>query len=274
MGQFFRHDASIIKVKGFMRTHYAAIYLTPHLDDAALSGGGNIHHLTAVGKQVLIVTIMAGDPPPNVVYSDFARELHERWQLAAEAAAMRRQEDAAASQILGAEFVHWSIPDCVYRMNPETGLPLYPTWADVITAVHPAESQLIQTLAAQFAQLPPADQVIAPLGVGNHADHLVTRQAAEVCFGSKLWYFEDYPYVQTNGAITAVIPVNSPHWHAHTTTLRVTDLRAKANAIATYTSQVSTFFEDYQDLTEQIQTYARQVGGERLWQYTPPERGA
>ena len=65
-----------------MRTHYDAIYLAPHLDDAALSCGGQIYQLTAVGKQVLIVTIIAGDPPQNVVYSDFARELHERWELA------------------------------------------------------------------------------------------------------------------------------------------------------------------------------------------------
>lgn len=255
-----------------MRTHYDAIYLAPHLDDAALSGGGHIHQITAVGKNVLIVTIMAGDPPPNVVYSDFARELHERWQLAAEATTMRRQEDATASQILGADFEHWSIPDCVYRMHPETGLPLYPTWADVVTAVHPAESQLIQTLATQFAQLPSADHVIGPLGVGNHADHLVTRQAAEVCFSNKLWYFEDYPYVQKNGALTAVIPENSSSWHTHTIPLQPTDLSAKVNAVAAYTSQVSTFFKDYQDLARQIQTYACQVGGERLWQYKSPER--
>jgi hypothetical protein len=159
-------------------------------------------------------------------------------------------------------------------MHPETGLPLYPTWADVITAVHPAESQLIQSLAAQFAYLPSAERVIAPLGLGSHADHLVTRQAAEVCFGAKLWYFEDYPYVQKQGAITAVIPANSSNWHAHTIPLQPADLTAKANAIAAYTSQVSTFFKDYRDLAQQIQTYARQVGGERLWQHTPPEHGA
>ncbi|MBE2220260.1 MAG: PIG-L family deacetylase [Anaerolineae bacterium] len=251
-----------------MRTYYDTIYLAPHLDDAALSCGGQIHQLTAVGKPVLIVTIMAGDPPEDVVYSDFARELHERWDLAVAAEAARREEDAAACQILGADFVHWSIPDCVYRMHPKTGLPLYPTWEDVVTAVHPAEFQLIQTLATRMAHLPPTDRIVAPLGVGNHADHLVTRQAAELCFGAKLCYFEDYPYVQEEGAITAVIPANTSTWQCHTIPLNATDISAKIKAIIAYKSQLSTFFTDYQDLTRQIETYAQQTGGECLWQHT------
>lgn len=251
-----------------MLIHYDAIYLAPHLDDAALSCGGQIHQLTTVGKRVLIVTIMAGDPPENVMYSDFVRELHERWELAGNAESVRRKEDGAACQILGADFVHWSIPDCIYRMHPETGLPLYPTWEDVITAVHPSESQLIQTLAEQMAQLPSTDLIVAPLGIGNHADHLVTRQAAEVCYGAKLWYFEDYPYVQEDGTLTAVIPANAPDWQPHTTPLQPANITAKAKAISAYQSQISTFFEDYQDLAQQIQIYSQQVGGERLWKHT------
>ena len=257
-----------------MHTHYDAIYLAPHLDDAPLSCGGQIHQLTAVAKRVLIVTIMAGNPPEDVVYSDFARELHERWDLVVNAEAVRREEDAAACRILGADFAHWLIPDCVYRMHPKTRLPLYPTWDDVITAVHPAESQLIKDLAVQFAQLPPADRVVAPLGIGNHADHLLVRRAAEICFGAKLWYFEDYPYVQEDGSITAVIPANTVKWQPHIMHLQPADIEPKASAISAYKSQLSTFFEDHQDLTRQIQKYAHQIGGERLWQHalhTQPE---
>jgi len=255
-----------------MLKHYDAIYLAPHLDDAALSCGGQIHQLTtgsltAVNQQILIVTIMAGDPPENVVYSDFVQELHERWELATNAEAVRREEDAAACQILGADFVHWSIPDCVYRMHQETSLPLYPTWEDVITAVHPAEFQLIQHLAKRLSALPSANRIIAPLGIGNHADHLVTRQAAEICFGTKLWYFEDYPYVQETGAITAVIPATTSVWQSHIIPLQSHSITAKAKAISAYQSQVSTFFKDYQDLIQQIQAYSQKVGGERLWKH-------
>lgn len=249
-----------------MRTHYDTIYLAPHLDDAALSCGGQIHQQTVMGNHVLIVTIMAGDPPENGVYSKFVQELHDRWELAVDAEAVRREEDIEACQILGADYVHWSIPDCVYRMNPMTNQPLYPTWEDVITAVHPAESSLIQELANQFTNLPAANRIVAPLGVGNHADHLVVQQAAEICFGPKLWYFEDYPYVQEDGALTAVIPANTLGWQSFTFPLQRDNIIAKANAIAAYKSQISTFFKDFQDLIQQLKNYCQKIGGERIWE--------
>lgn len=253
-----------------MRTHYDAVYLAPHLDDAALSCGGQIWQETAVGRHILIVTIMAGDPPAAAVRSDFVRELHARWQLPANAEALRRQEDAAACRLLGADYQHWPVPDCIYRTHPETDSLLYPDWESVITAVHPAETALIEALAAQMAALPTAGRVVAPLGVGCHADHLITRRAAELCFGAALWYYEDFPYVREAGALTAVIPPHTNQWQAQVISLSAAALSAKANAIAAYVSQVSTFFKDPQDLADQLQTYARTVGGERLWRQTHP----
>ncbi|MEZ4728018.1 MAG: PIG-L family deacetylase [Caldilineaceae bacterium] len=47
-----------------MPSVYDAIYLSPHLDDVALSCGGQIFGATRTGQRVLIVTITAGDPPP------------------------------------------------------------------------------------------------------------------------------------------------------------------------------------------------------------------
>jgi LmbE family N-acetylglucosaminyl deacetylase len=249
-----------------MRTHYDAIYLSPHLDDAALSCGGQIYRQAKEGGRVLIVTIMAGDPPPDVVLSDFARSLHGRWELAESAEAARRREDEAAAQTLGAEIRHWRVPDCIYRAHPQRGEPLYPTWPAVIDAIHPAETALITQLAEQMAALPAADRVVAPLGAGRHVDHQITRLAAETCFGGRLWYYEDYPYVRDIEALTAVIPPNDPHWQAITIPLQADDVAAKIEAIAAYTSQLSTFFTDRDDLVQKIEEFTDLTGGERLWQ--------
>jgi LmbE family N-acetylglucosaminyl deacetylase len=83
-----------------------AVYLSPHLDDAALSCGGQIAQQTAAGLPVLIVTLMAGDPPARPL-SPFAQQLHTRWQLhdAPTAVAARRAEDTAACRHLAAEYV-------------------------------------------------------------------------------------------------------------------------------------------------------------------------
>lgn len=250
-----------------MRTYYDSIYLSPHLDDAALSCGGQIYEQTAVGKSVLIVTITAGDPPARPL-SAFAQSLHERWELAVDVTAARRAEDIRACQILGADFAHWIIPDCVYRSHPNSGQPLYPTWADVISAIQPAELGLINQLAEQMAHFPPDSQVVAPLAAGNHVDHQLTRAAAERCFGTQLLYYEDYPYVANPAALTAVIPPDAPNWQAQPIPLSAAAIAAKVQAIAAFASQVSSFFTDEADMMQKITDFAVSRGGERVWRQT------
>ena len=247
---------------------YHAIYLSPHLDDAALSCGGQIAQQTAEGLPVLIVNLMAGDPPARPL-SPFAQMLHDRWQLAdaASAVAARRAEDTAACQILAAVPHYWSVPDCIYRHTPH-GEPLYQSNEAIFGPIHPADEQLAAELATQLAQLPPAVQVVAPLGVGHHVDHQLTRLAAELWQPAGLCYYEDYPYAQQEGAVTAALG-NPAQWRAQSIPLSAEALRRKCAAIAAYVSQVSSFFRDTADLEAQIATYAAQVGGEQLWTPSP-----
>ena len=249
-----------------MKPYYDSIYLSPHLDDAALSCGGQIFAQTTTGQSVLVVTVMAGAVPDGEL-SDFAAELHARWELGADATAVRRAEDAAACAILGADFLHWDVPDCVYRRSAVTGQPLYPTWPDVIDAVHPDESALINQLAECIAGLPGHGRLVAPLGVGRHADHQVSRLAAECAADGDLVYYEDFPYVREAGALTAVIPQDDANWQATAVPLQEEALAAKVEAIAAFVSQLSTFFDGRADLAAQINAYAERVGGERLWHW-------
>jgi LmbE family N-acetylglucosaminyl deacetylase len=246
-----------------MHTQYDAIYLSPHLDDAALSCGGQIFQRTQAGETILILTIMAGDPP-NSTFSEFARELHERWELASDMVAARRAEDIRACHILGADYVHWDIPDCIYRADAVTGEPFYPVWEKVIDSIHQQEEKLMQQLAEQFVQLPAALHILGPLGVGNHVDHQIVRRAAEQCWGSKLFYYEDYPYVQTNEAWQDAIGQEA-NWHTTQIPLSAAGLAAKAEAIMAFGSQISTFFNGRNDLEQQLSHYAQRVGGERIW---------
>lgn len=245
---------------------YDWIYLSPHLDDAALSCGGQIYSATQQGQRVLIVTITAGDPVAPV--SAYAASLHTRWELV-DATEARRQEDLAASDILGAESLHWSIPDCIYRVDSE-GAPFYVSDADIFGAVAQAEMGLVNELAAQMRALPPARNVVAPLAVGQHVDHQLTRLAAEEAFGCEsLLYYEDYPYAQEPGQVDQVIGKDSNQWIAEVVALDHQALRAKYAAVAAFRSQVSTFFRDQADLEAQVGGYAAAIGGERRWQRLP-----
>lgn len=243
--------------------NYDSIYLAPHLDDAVLSCGGQIFEETRRGKRVLVVTLMAGDPPASV--SEYAQHLHTRWQVARDAVAVRRQEDRAACAILAADTLHCQIADCIYRLHPKTGAPLYVSDTDIFGEVHATDAPLVAKITALLAGLPAAARVVAPLTVGHHVDHQLVRQAAERCFGHQLEFYEDYPYVQTPGSLD-FLP--QTRWQTRILSLSLAARQAKIKAILAYHSQVSTFFTSRADLEAQVFGYANAVGGERIWQKT------
>lgn len=249
---------------------YDTIYLAPHLDDAALSSGGHIADQCIAGQRVLVATIMAGDPAePDM--SDYVRSLHDRWQLATDAAARRRDEDIAACKILGADYVHLTVPDCIYRTDPQSGAPLYLSDDDIFGDVAPAEAYLLDQLTGALASLPQAGHVVTLLGVGHHVDHLLVRQASEKVFGgkvaskTKLVYAEDYPYAQEPGAVESALTPSPAAWQARSYPISNDAQFLKIEAILAFRSQLSTFFTDRTDLERQVLGYMAQVGGERLW---------
>lgn len=243
---------------------YDAVYLSPHLDDAALSCGGHIYDLTNAGKTVLIITIMAGELAPGSS-SQFAESLHQRWQLQRNVVQARRAEDKAACQILGADWQHWEFLDCIYRLEPETGRPLYPSENAIFGEIDPADSTLLQTLAARMALLPAAHHIYVPLTLGHHVDHQLTRQAAEKCFGpASLHYYEDYPYAREFSA-EQFTTQEAGSWQTEVKKISEAGIRARIRAIKCYRSQLSTFFKDNQDLEKQIRAFIDSVGGERVW---------
>lgn len=244
---------------------YDAIYLSPHLDDVALSCGAQIYDRSAAGEKVLIVTLMAGDPPAPPL-SPFAEALHARWELPQGAVMRRRAEDATACHLLGADFMHWDVPDCIYRQDPNTGSYLYASEEALFGDLHPAETPLAAALAGRLAQLPPAPSVIAPLTIGHHVDHQLARAAAVRCFGAMLSYYEDYPYVRSEPATARAIPADGAGWQAQLLPVSQAGATARIEAIAAFVSQASTFFNDRADLEAQIKEQIRLDGGERLWQ--------
>ena len=244
---------------------YDYVYLAPHLDDAVLSCGGQIYMLTEDGHSVLIVTLMAGDPPAQVT-SEFAQTLHERWDLLRDVVASRRREDIKACRTLGADYLHWDFPDCIYRVDGTANVILYNSNNDIFGQVHPADGVLTDTVSGRLRELPPAKQIVVPLTVGNHVDHQITRLAAEVAFPSDLLYYEEFPYVLIPGAVAEVVEDGAHTWEATTIALTEAALEAKIRAISAYESQLSSFFRNHEDLDTTVRQYDQMVGGERVWQ--------
>jgi LmbE family N-acetylglucosaminyl deacetylase len=253
----------------FVKAFYDTIVLSPHLDDAVLSCGGQIVMQTFDGQSVLVVTIMAGDPPVADL-SLYAQQLHARWEITTEAAARRREEDQSACRVLRADYLHWAIPDCIYRYDQRTGETYYNSDQDIFGPVHAKEKHLQDKLAEKMANLPGYGRILAPLSVGNHVDHQLTRLAAESCFRNELIYYEEFPYSAKAGAVNKVIAAERDTWHSKTVTLTQEAMEKKIEAIATYASQLSTFFRDRDDLEQQVHNYSQLIGGERIWFPNPP----
>jgi LmbE family N-acetylglucosaminyl deacetylase len=249
---------------------YQRIYLSPHLDDVALSCGGRIYVERQAGLSVLVVTLMAGFPPSEALETPFVAGLHARWGLGAEPnpVAVRRAEDREALAVLNATGLHWEWPDCIYRRHPVTGQSLYATEEALFGAVHPAEEGLVKQIAQRLADLPLAagGRVYVPLTLGGHVDHRLVRRAADAWGAPKaeLVYYEDYPYAEKAEAL-AVILGDGSWWRAETVSLDRAALAIKTSAVASYRSQISTFFVDSGEMAVRLRTYANTISGGKGW---------
>ncbi|MGB1249244.1 MAG: PIG-L deacetylase family protein [Candidatus Promineifilaceae bacterium] len=246
-----------------MLSSYNSIYLAPHLDDVALSCGGQVFQQTQTEQSVLVVTVTAGNPP-NAEFSAYAQGQHANWQLVVDTVAQRRQEDIKACTQLGTDWLHWDIPDCIYRRHPVTGETFYNSDEALFGVVHSAEIPLINILAQRMLTLPKADTIYVPLGLGDHVDHQLVRQAAEVAFGSRLSYYEDYPYIQRHGVASRIGKIGN-NWESALIEISAEAHQVKVEAISAYNSQLSTLFGSIQAMKEQVNTFNANNGGECIW---------
>ena len=163
---------------------------------------------------------------------------------------------------MGAGWRHFEVPDCIYRRGPG-GEFLYDSEEALWGGLHPGEAALVEQWAsARAAGLPGTAQVVCPLGLGSHADHLLTRAAAERT-GRPLWYYADYPYVLQQAE--RLEQMGSEGWEAQTLPVSAAGLAAWQAAIAAHASQISTFWPDLAAMQAAIAGYCSQNGGIKLW---------
>ena len=237
------------------------IYLSPHLDDAALSCGGLIWEQVQAGAQVSIWTICAGDPP-DIPLSPFAESLHRRWQVSQDAAQERRLEDVLSCQRLGASFHHFTIPDCIYRQSADRQNFLYDSENAIFGPIHSDEACLIEKLSEEIAsRLPVRASLVSPLALGGHVDHRLTRAAAEH-LGWHLWFYPDYPYVVKSER--EIDWLRQDGWDSVVYSISPAGLAAWQESIAAHASQISTFWPDLDAMRAAIKAYKEQYDGLQL----------
>lgn len=248
--------------------------VSPHFDDGVLSCGAALAACAATGAEPTVLTVFSGQPEPPL--SAGAVAFHRACGLGDDDAVRRRQEeDELALKVVGAASAHLGIPEALYRKD-DAGNHLYPRDEDSSRAG--LETELVARLAQLLSDEPTvraADLLLAPLAIGNHIDHRITRAAVRLLDrdpDTVAWY-EDAPYVifppellqpvDDSHVDPLVCPVGPDHW------------QAKLQAIDCYASQRAILLGgNTTDLPIYLTMYAESIGGgvpaERYWRLPAP----
>jgi LmbE family N-acetylglucosaminyl deacetylase len=242
------------------------IFLSPHFDDVVLSVGGLAWELTQRRDRVEIWTMCAGDPPTDKPLSDYAQMLHMFWELGEQDVPyLRSLEDAACCQQLNAGYRRFTIADCIYRYLPGTDQPMITVPDDINAPLEPDESYLVPPMKDFLRKnIRSGCELVIPLAIGHHRDHVLTRLAAEG-LGMPLWHYVDYPYViRDQYDLKEFIPAD-----VEQITLPITPpaLQAWQAGILCHKSQMIMLFADEADMRQSIETYAKSGGGGTLWKF-------
>lgn len=241
------------------------ILLSPHLDDTTLSCGGLIAELTESGAEVVVLCIMAGDPPEPLPNTPLIQELHARWKAGDSPVSIRRQEEINANRRLGVEagLIFLDLPDCIYRTYD--GSALYPDGEAIFGTPHPDDPAHAYL---QKQTLPDDAWVVAPAGVGNHVDHQIVRDwALAVVPAERLLLYEDYPYAHDSDQINLI--ASQLDLKPQTKTITPQAFQAKYEAILCYASQISTFWRSDDELHTNLLHYMHRVAEGHPSSYKP-----
>lgn len=245
------------------------VFVSPHLDDVALSCGGAVAKAARAGSP-LIVTVFAGEPTGEM--SDFAHFQHERWHLPdTDAVELRRCEDRRATEALGESVrSRWlDFPDAIYRD------PRYSSDEALFGPPLDSDAGLIEDVHQKLRELG-ATRYVVPLGVGNHVDHQIVRAAGALLLrgGAEVWSYAEVPYALDEEALLPAL-LNADRSEPVVIYLDDDAMQRKAQAVSCYESQLPVLFRDRGDPDVELKAFALNQGdgdlAERLWRWRPAD---
>ncbi len=207
----------------------------------------------------------------------------------ADAAAIRRAEDARYSWFMETSLVDLGLPDAVYRG--------YEGDAQLLGGPRSDDEPPLAALRREIMRLEP-QQVYFPLGIGGHVDHILCREVGlalsrtergwvmpQPDMVDRLSFYEDFPYAWWNDfGGQADLPVSSESLGGgRAFQARYADISEfvdrKVAGLRVYASQVPQLFHSDQGMLDDVAGYARRVAAasglgtgaaERYWSVIRP----
>jgi len=230
------------------------VVLSPHFDDAAM-GAGQMLIQHANSASTAVITVLGGRPP---AYPDPPTEWDALGGFRAgdDVVGVRREEDRAAMEVLGAAPGWLEFPDHQY-LDP---------------AARPTPEQVAPTVEAAIVEAAPT-AVFIPMGMAN-PDHVMTHAAALLVrerHPEWVWFaYEDHGYKHLPGMLAWRVSklFRSGVWPTPAIVPVSLDSERKRKAIWCYTSQIPPLERDHA-LTERLDANVP----EQFWRLAPPPPG-
>jgi LmbE family N-acetylglucosaminyl deacetylase len=186
-------------------------FISPHLDDAALSCGGLINYLSdKTSVSVVSVFTAVSSHPYTLSARAYLRQCKN--PDAKKLFDQRKEEDRKIFNLRGVKTIHLDFIDAqwrkkdrlnfleriVSRIIPEIShiYPIY-RWHVVSGVISKLDKKMIDEIKEALSQIINSDQksiVFCPLGIGKHVDHIITRECCLEIFDHNLGLWSDFPY--------------------------------------------------------------------------------
>ncbi len=213
---------------------------SPHFDDASLSCGEHILSWRKKGIPVEVITVFTRFEASQYSQDslDFMKKGHV--QSAAEFEKTRSQEDRISMEKLGVAYRWLDLVDAGFREQQSS--PTYQTHRELFAGkIKDTPSWQAQLELRLQQEIKKEAVVVCPLGVGQHADHLLVRRILEKHVPvERLLYYVDIPYAIQLGNWQW-----SQFWQVITSPKSLSwSSPDKIEAVTVYNSQVPLLFQN------------------------------
>jgi LmbE family N-acetylglucosaminyl deacetylase len=216
------------------------------MDDAVLSSGSHILNLLNTKKGVQIITVFTSFGSRPISWDAQKYLMKSGFFRLDSFTKARKNEDLNSMHMLDIPFVQLDFIDGGFRKDSKEKF-FYPTFDHLCSGKVPHEDvRLIQTIKKTLNSslhsrnwnfinsgnvlpgIQPSDILYAPLGIGNHADHIIVNRVAQT-LPNKTYYWLDQPYAWK-------AKINQQHGYKEA--FRVPHQKKKEEVLSCYRSQM------------------------------------
>jgi LmbE family N-acetylglucosaminyl deacetylase len=162
------------------------IYVSPHLDDVALSCGGHIVTHSRSKDETIVLNVFNSEGAPRGRPRDAKAFSQTRDYIGP----LRSMEDRAAWNYLGISPQYVGLPEAILRNE-------FPFLFSIKPKAYPIIDEIYREIC-RIVTLHPGSELYFPAGVGNHIDHVLCREVAFKLLDDgklqKILLYEDVPY--------------------------------------------------------------------------------